>query len=222
MFENFHSFAWGYRTFRAEYAFIESLHPPSAQITSKSVYAVSERNLIDCLKEAGYETWFFHGYFGEFWARRLNYDIWGIDRFFSAEELVAAGASPGFSFGRGPKGPGIDDDEMSRVLPKQLEGASKPFFAFYATLSSHFPYGDLPAEHRRGTFSGPDADYRTMMAYVDRSLGELLESLEARGLGAPGVRRTRFRSLLFGRRDWAVTLVLISILGVAVVFALLV
>jgi energy-coupling factor transport system permease protein len=46
-------------------------------------------------------------------------------------------------------------------------------------------------------------------------------SLETRGLGAPGVRRTQFRSLLFGRRDWAVTLVLISILGVAVVFALL-
>jgi energy-coupling factor transport system permease protein len=38
-------------------------------------------------------------------------------------------------------------------------------------------------------------------------------SLEARGLGAPGVRRTQFRRLRFSTWDWAVTGLLVSILA---------
>ncbi len=58
-----------------------------------------------------------------------------------------------------------------------------------------------------------------MLISALRTSQGLAWSLEARGLGAPGVRRTQFRHLRFTRQDWVVTSLLLALLAAGLVFA---
>lgn len=183
-FTNFHSFAHLSLTFRGEYALMTSLYPPLGEtVTYPVAGSIGEGGLIGLLRRAGYATWFFHGYSGAYYNRRANYLGWGIESFYAQEELAALGVKAGGGFGRGPYGPGIDDADMSRAVPEILSPTRRPYFAVYATLSSHFPYappGD--EEGDAGDANEYDAAYLRMMSYVDRELGVLIEGLRSRGL----------------------------------------
>jgi energy-coupling factor transport system permease protein len=60
-----------------------------------------------------------------------------------------------------------------------------------------------------------------MLISALRTSQGLAWSLEARGLGAPGMRRTQFRRLRFTRQDWAVTSLLVAIflIGLVITFS---
>ena len=186
-FTNFHSFAYLALTFRGEYSIMTSLYPPLGEMmTWKAAGSLNEGKLVDRLRSAGYATWFFHGYTGSFYNRRANYRAWGIENFYVQEELAELGLEPGSGFGDGPHGPGIDDEDMSRAVPAILSKTSRPYFAMYVTLDSHFPYKTLQEDQGAGGIRPQTDDYRPaylrMMRYVDRQLGVLFEGLRSRGL----------------------------------------
>ena len=183
-FDNFHAFGYLALTFRGEYTVYTMLYPPrGSRVTYTKGGWVVEKSLLEYLKEAGYDTWFFHGYYSEFYNRRWNYEGWGMEHFYSQDELSRLGVPPGDGYGGGPYGPGIDDATMPPVVAELLSKARRPFLAHYITLTSHFPY-KLPGEEYEidEMVPGDEESYFRMMRYVDRALGVLLDELQRRGL----------------------------------------
>jgi phosphoglycerol transferase MdoB-like AlkP superfamily enzyme len=81
---------------------------------------------------------------------------------------------------------GVSDRELYRQSMYDLKAFKEPFYAFYVTLSSHYPYG-IPDEKRYIVTKPEDNNtlfglYMQAINYADYAIGEFIEMLKEAGL----------------------------------------
>jgi len=93
--------------------------------------------LVDSFKKSGYETWYVHGYDGNFYDRKKNYDALGFDHIKFKEDFLKDSlvhchyGNVGFE--------GICDSSLVSYVDELLSD-SIPKFVYWTTLDSHPPY----------------------------------------------------------------------------------
>ncbi|OWV02504.1 MULTISPECIES: sulfatase-like hydrolase/transferase [unclassified Fibrobacter] len=94
----------------------------------------SNKTIPQIFKDRGFETWFIHGYDGDFYHRESSYGNMGFDSLMFKEHFLnisLQGCSYGFS--------GICDSSIVNWLDKILL-SGKPKFVYWTTLDAHPPY----------------------------------------------------------------------------------
>lgn len=164
----------------AEFVAATSLYPPSNAAASVEYSSFQIPGLPRILGEQGYDTFTLHTNDATFWNRTQMYPSVGYDRyydlaFFGEEDKIRMGASDEVLFRRGLE-----------VLLEDSE-ADVPFYAHFVTLTSHFPFEQLPDSKDPYEPPAPYADtvvgsYLSHVDYADRCLGEFLDELKRTGL----------------------------------------
>lgn len=164
-FPNFyHQTAQG-KTSDAEFILDNSLYP----LSGGSVFVRKTNNhfvsLPKILKEQNYYSASFHGNDAFFWNRKVAYESFGYDRFFSKEDFeVTEENSINY---------GLKDIEFFQQSIPYLSELPEPYYAKFLTLTNHFPYL-LDPEDR--WISEPDTDqgmvnrYFTTVRYEDEAI----------------------------------------------------
>ncbi len=158
-----------------------SLYPPSDVGAS---LGWSDRELASMpriLNAQGYESYTFHTNTAGFWNRSQFYPAIGFTRYFDRSYFGTADKMAFDSSG--------DHVLFEKTLPqlKQAAEAGKPFYAQVITMSSHFPFRNVPSDRRRlrleapysGTITG---DYLTEIHYADEQIGYFISQLKQAGL----------------------------------------
>jgi len=111
----------------------------------------------------GYATGAFHGNIGRYWNRENAFRAMGFDRFWSLETL-----------GYPEYGWGARDEDLFSAIASAMEKATRPFFFYGITMSSHGPYRFAKTYHTAPFptegLSRMEADYLVAMNYVDSAL----------------------------------------------------
>ncbi len=176
-FENYYYQIGGGNTSDAEFAVNNSLFAPESASAYVKYTNDDYYGLPYLLKDAGYSTAHaFHGYIGSFWNRESAYPKQGFDDFTSLEDFEETDMFP----------MGLSDKEMFRQSMDYLVSWEEPFYAFYVTVSSHYPYG-IPLKDREITLKPEDEGtlfglYMQAMNYTDRAIGEFVDLLKEAGL----------------------------------------
>ncbi len=182
-FDRFFQTAGTGRTADAEFSTLNSTYVKAGQIahqehTDKELYALPQ-----ALTDAGYTAWAFHGYEPSFWNREKMYPHLGFSRFYSQydfeqDELI---------------GWGLGDRSLFRQSAEILASANQPFFAFFVTLTNHYPFF-IPDKHKTSTFDTSKwsnsevrserifAHYFHSVQYTDYALSEFFSYLKGKGL----------------------------------------
>lgn len=167
------------RTSDAEFAFNTGILPNSEKASSfndfsKDIYAFPR-----ALRADGYQTYSFHGYKKDFWNRTNTHPFFGINQMMFIE-----------SFPEAPKlGLGIPDKVIMPQIVDQLATKKDPYYAFIISLSSHFPYMDVP-EEVKGNFASLDNQrdllflpgYLKLAHYTDQALELFFRDMEQKQL----------------------------------------
>ena len=172
-FNNFFTQIGPGSTSDSEFAVNTSLYPMISSVIYSDYYKNDFSSLPRILKKSGYHTYVFHGNRGQFWNRGRMYQAQGIERFFSGEDFSIDEVI----------GMGLSDKSFFRQsLGKIEQFVQQPFFGFFITLSSHYPF-KLPArldphldwgEKFASTTLG---NYFTIIHYEDEAVAEFLEGL---------------------------------------------
>lgn len=173
-FANFYTQTAKGGTSDAEFLTLTSLYP-IADGAVYSRYAGNDyRALPEILAQAGYYTAAFHGYKPGFWNRYNMYRTLGFQRFYSEQDFTVDETV----------GLGLSDPSFFRQSAAIMEGLPRPFYTFLVTLSSHYPFADIPdIGFDPGEFSGTLAgDYFKAIHYADQALGQFIADLDRRGL----------------------------------------
>ncbi|MDD4909625.1 MAG: LTA synthase family protein [Candidatus Omnitrophica bacterium] len=128
------------------------------------------------LKDAGYTTFSAQAIVRDTWNMAVVYPRYGIEHSLFLEEM-GEGELLGRRF--------ADHIFLSRMV-RDLEKLRRPFFAFLATIISHYPFDNIPDEYKsldlgkiEGTMLG---DYLHCMYYEDKCIGQFLRDLKSAGL----------------------------------------
>ena len=174
-FKNIYYQIGGGNTADAEFLSNVSLYPAKEGCAYFRFPTNTYHSLGNILKEQGYSTYAFHANNPTFWNRNVMYKSIGLDTFMSnknykLDEYV---------------GWGLGDTSFYKQSLDSID-KSKPFYGFFLSLSSHFPfkypfYEDYPFNVGKyeGTFMGY---YLKSINYADYALGQLIQDLKARGL----------------------------------------
>jgi len=174
-FNNFYYQTAGGNTSDAELLSNTSLYP----VKEGSVYIRFASNtfysLPKYLKQQGYATYVSHANNPSFWNRSAMYKSLGFDKFFSNNDFTLDEYI----------GWGLGDTSFYRQSLDKID-TSKPFYGFFISLSSHYPYKyeyfenyDFDVGDLEGTFLGY---YLKAANYADKALGTLIDELKNRGL----------------------------------------
>lgn len=175
-FENYYSVIGKGNTADAEFATMNSIYP----VIDGESYRLYTSNTYNGLpwkcKDAGYETYAFHGNEGEFWNRKAAYPYQGIDHFYSIEDMDDSDIV----------GLGVSDRSMFSQMVDTLSKTQGNFFAFGISLTSHHPY-DIGEELQELKILPEDqgskfANYLQAVHYTDSAIGELIQQLKDAGL----------------------------------------
>lgn len=165
----------------ADFSMLTGKAPSPDVITYRIRGYPYEDPLPSLFRRAGYRTEFYHGLYGDFFARRPVMEKYmGFDAVTFEEEIVAAHDVI-------PTRWGLMDRDVFRLAARELNAAEGPVFQFIITLTSHSPYDFLPEEERELTLhlekgSKDELDLRRLRyidsaRYVDRVLQEYVEAL---------------------------------------------
>ncbi len=166
---------WG-NTSDAEFVSQTGLH---ASIKNFSYKQYEEKNLVSLpklLRKLNYETTVFHGNEESFWNRNNFYPTLGVNEFISLEDFEEDEII----------GMGLSDRALFRQSIPYLKSLQEPFYSFYITLTSHYPY--LIEEEDQGLELGQDYEdsilggYFQTVNYLDRAIGEFIADLKEAGL----------------------------------------
>lgn len=175
-FDNYYSVIGKGNTADAEFATMNSIYP----VIDGESYRLYTSNTYNGLpwkcKDAGYETYAFHGNDPAFWNRQAAYPYQGIDHFYSIEEMDDTDIV----------GLGVSDRSMFSQMVDTLSHIDGKFFAFGISLTSHHPYDigeklqklDILPEDQGTKFS----NYLQAVHYTDSAIGELIQELKDAGL----------------------------------------
>lgn len=101
----------------------------------------SDFTLPKLYQNAHYETWYLHGYDGDFYERKTNYPALGFDSLLFRTELFKRGLKS-CKYGY----PGICDTSTATFIAEILSDSSKKYFIYWTTLDAHYPYSLSPEE----------------------------------------------------------------------------
>jgi len=164
----------------AEFLANTSLYPPMDGAASL-MYADRELpSLPRMLRERGYGAFTFHTNDVEYWNRSQLYPAIGFTRhfdkkFFGTADTIAFGASDRVLF----------DKTLAQL--SAYHNDQKPFYAQIVTMSSHFPFTEVPSNRRKVPIVDPytgtiEGDYFTEIHYADAEIGRFVDELERTGL----------------------------------------
>ena len=158
-----------------------SLYPPSDVGAS---LGWSDRELVSMpriLNARGYESYTFHTNTASYWNRSQFYPAIGFTRYFDRSYF---GTADKMAFGSSG-----DHVLFEKTLPqlKKAAEAKKPFYAQVITMSSHFPFKNVPSDRRELRLEAPYAetitgDYLTEIHYADEQIGYFISQLKQAGL----------------------------------------
>lgn len=143
-------------------------------------YAQSALKPRDCLpavlRQAGWQTAYFHGNTGEFFNRSRFLPLIGFDYLCFEDCMSAAGKAEMIGWG-------VSDVSSIAQGLAHVESAPRPSFTAIMTLTNHFPFHDalpvMDVEHEkiRANLSIDDPLYKYKMGhlYTDHALGQVLE-----------------------------------------------
>lgn len=101
----------------------------------------SDYTLPKLYQNADYETWYLHGYDGDFYERKKNYPALGFDSLLFRTELLKRGLKS-CKYGY----PGICDTSTAALITEILLDSRQKLFIFWTTLDAHYPYSLSPEE----------------------------------------------------------------------------
>lgn len=158
-----------------------SLYPPSEVGASLGWSDRELTSLPRVLSAHGYESYTFHTNTAGFWNRSQFYPAIGFTRYFDRAFFGTADKMAFESAG--------DHVLFEKTIPelKKAADAEKPFYAQVITMSSHFPFKNVPNDRRKlrpgapyaGTVTG---DYLTEIHYADEQIGYFISQLKQAGL----------------------------------------
>lgn len=176
-FDNYYYQIGGGNTADAEFHVNNSLFAPESNAAYMQYPDNNYYGLPYLLKDNGYSgAYAYHGYIGSFWNREYAYPMQGFDDYISLEDFEQNDVF----------GMGLSDRQLFTQSLEMLKTYEEPFYAFYVTLSSHYPYG-IPLEERGITLKPEDEQtlfglYIQSVNYADRCIGEFIAMLEEAGL----------------------------------------
>lgn len=176
-FDNYYYQIGGGNTSDAEFTVNNSLFAPDAEAAYVKYSDNDYYGLPYILKDNGFSgAHAYHNYNGAFWNREFAYPTQGFDSFTSLEDMEETDM---FSLG-------LSDSEMFRQTFPSLLEYEEPFYAFYITVSSHYPY-EIPEKERAIELNFEDEDtqfgyYLQAINYADRAIGEFIDMLKESGL----------------------------------------
>ncbi|MDD9942790.1 MAG: LTA synthase family protein [Myxococcales bacterium] len=163
-------------TTNCEYAVMASQHPLAVGATAFRRPNNDFVSLPKVLKRAGYGTYSAHAFHRGYWNRASFHPQLGIEESFFRREL-----------GKGERiGWGLSDELFLKRALERLKERRQPLFGLLVTLTSHHPYGYIPASKRRlrgVTGLGSLGGYLHSMRYVDDSLRAFFRLLARSPLG---------------------------------------
>ncbi len=172
--DNFYYQTGAGNTSDAEFLVNTSLYP----LKDSSVYFRYPNNTYDSLpkllKQHSYTSYAFHANNPSFWNRSEMYRSIGFDHFVSSVDFEMDECL----------GWGLSDLSFFRQSLDKID-TSRPFYAFFVTLTSHHPYNYFSNYNRfdAGAFEGTMAgNYSEAAHYVDMAVGEFLKDLKCRGI----------------------------------------
>lgn len=175
-FNNIYMQVAGGNTSDAEFLSNTSMYP----IKTGSVYYTYADNvyasLANTLKTKGYSTSAFHGFKPHFWNRDNMYQVLGFDKFYSEADYVMDDFA-------GWDGHVLSDSTFFRQSVDLLN-QNEPFYGFFVSLSSHFPFSAFSGyPFETGPYTGTYlGNYLKAIHYEDQCLGELFQKLTDEGL----------------------------------------
>jgi len=174
-FDNFYFQIGGGNTADAELLSNTSLYPAKEGCAYFRFPNNTYHSLGNILKQQGYDTYVFHANNPTFWNRSVAYKTLGFDTFVSNNDYVLDEYV----------GWGLGDASFFRQSLDRID-TSKPFYGFFITLSSHFPFKyeffetyDFDVGKYEGKFLGY---YLKAINYADYALGRFIDELKERGL----------------------------------------
>jgi len=135
-------------------------------------YPFGENTTPQLLTNCGYDVFSFHGYTGDFYARRRAYEKMGFTNFYFQEELES-------HFGLQVTKWGVYDREVLAMSSLELRNATRPTCHFIVTLTTHTPYTFLAPQDRQ-LFPKPRnhmQNYYNNMRFLDNCLRDYITSL---------------------------------------------
>ncbi len=176
-FDRYYYQIGGGNTADAEFSVNNSLFAPTEEAAYIKYTENTYHGLPYLLKDNGYSgAHAYHAYIPSFWNREAAYPYQGFDSFTSLSDFEETDM---FEMG-------LSDIEMFRQSMETIKTYEQPFFAFYVTLSSHYPYG-IPLKDRQITLKPEDEQtlfglYLQAVEYADRSIGAFMDMLKEAGL----------------------------------------
>lgn len=176
-FDHYYYQIGGGNTADAEFHVNNSLFAPESNAAYMQYADNTYYGLPHLLKNKGYSgAYAYHGYIASFWNREYAYPGQGFDDYISLEDFEQNDVF----------GMGLSDRQLFTQSMELLKTYKEPFYAFYITLSSHYPYG-IPIAERDIVLKPEDEQtlfglYIQSMNYVDKCIGEFIDMLEESGL----------------------------------------
>jgi len=162
----------------AEFATLTGMLASTVQISAFNAACMQHIPALPrTLRSNGYQTISLHGYKASFWNRNVTHPILGFDKMFFEE-----------SYKYDEKmGLGISDKEFFSQALDILDRQKRPFFAFLITLSSHYPYEDIPDKYKPLFQKALPSEsmlrnYLQAVRYVDDAVGALIAKAKSLGL----------------------------------------
>lgn len=176
-FDNIYYQVAGGNTSDAELLLNTSLYPAEEGAAYIRFAKNKYYSLPQALGELGYNTYALHAFTSKFWNRTEMYKTLGFDKFIDDSYYVMDEFA-------GWEGDALSDASFFRQSLDLID-TSKPFYSFFITLSSHYPFTyfeenyDFDVGELEGTFLG---NYIKAIRYADECLGQFIEQLKRRGL----------------------------------------
>lgn len=181
VFQNYYG-CYNAVTTNGEYTMCTGLFPDMSRSKVASSFDASIGHYLpyclgNCLKDAGYQTFAYHNYIGEFYNRNLTHTNMGYLFQSASDGMEITGSWP------------ASDLEMMEQSVDDYVNSGKPFHAYYMTFSGHYQYDWLNAMSAKHQDRVRDLPYsETVKAYiacnleVEDALTYLMERLEQAGV----------------------------------------
>jgi len=163
----------------SEFALMSGLRPSRQKVSSLDLpQKIRLFGMPRLLRAQGYTASSMHGYYPAMWNRSVNHPRFGIETMYFIDKFKAAEKL----------GMGIPDKEFFRQSAGYMEKQQEPFFTYLISLSTHFPYQDVPGKYTKlFEDSGLEQNqqmlhYLQMYRYTDDALGSFFQAMKDNGL----------------------------------------
>jgi lipoteichoic acid synthase len=176
-FDNIYYQVAGGNTSDAELLVNTSLYPAEEGAAFVRFAENKYYSLPQALNSIGYNTYSLHAFTSKFWNRTEMYKALGFGKFIDDTYYVMDDFA-------GWEGDALSDASFFRQSLDLID-ISEPFYAFFITLSSHYPFTYFEESYNfnvgelEGTFIG---NYIKAARYADECLGQFIDQLKDKGL----------------------------------------